>query len=108
MDGSLTPLQFPVAAPPGPGKTVAVAPGVRWLRMPLPFALNHINLWLLEDEIDGVRGWTAIDTGYGDETTRALWETHFSRSFEGRPLLRVIATHYHPDHLGNAGWLLER
>ena len=49
MDGSLTPLQFPVAEPPPPGKTLAIAPGVHWLRMPLPFALDHINLWLLED-----------------------------------------------------------
>src|SRR5712671_1480409 len=60
MDGSLTPLQFPVAAPPEPGETLAIAPGIRWLRMRLPFALDHINLWLLEDGA----GWTIVDTGY--------------------------------------------
>ena len=101
-------LLFPYPSIPEPGKTTEVASGVHWLRMPLPFALDHINLWLLEDEIDGVAGWTAIDTGYGDETTRALWDAHLAESLEGRPLLRVIATHYHPDHMGNAAWLLAR
>ena len=66
MDGSLTPLQFPVAAPPRPGETLAIAPGVHWLRMPLPFALDHINLWLLEDGA----GWTIVDTGYAMAQTR--------------------------------------
>jgi len=87
---------------------IDVAPGVRWLRMPLPFALDHINLWLLADRIGGVEGWTAIDTGFGDATTRVLWQTHFAENFDGLPLLRVITTHYHPDHMGNAAWLLER
>lgn len=74
--------------------------------MPLPFALDHINLWLLADQVDGVRGWTAIDCGYGDAATRALWESHFAENFGGQPLLRVVTTHYHPDHMGNAAWLL--
>jgi glyoxylase-like metal-dependent hydrolase (beta-lactamase superfamily II) len=98
-------LDFPWTSAPAPGDVAAVRPGVYWLRMPLPFALNHINLWLLEDEIDGQRGWTAIDCGIADEATRRLWETLFDRRFGGRPLLRVIATHFHPDHLGLADWL---
>jgi glyoxylase-like metal-dependent hydrolase (beta-lactamase superfamily II) len=97
-------LEFPFADPPAPGKARAVAPGVRWIRMPLPFALDHINLWLLEE----TDGWTLVDCGYGDRTTRALWETHFTRTLEGRPITRIIATHFHPDHLGNARWLQER
>jgi len=101
-------MLYPSPTVPLPGTVIEVSPGVRWLRMPLPFALDHINLWLLDDEIGGARGWTAIDTGYGSETTRALWETHLAENLEGRPLLRVLATHYHPDHLGNAAWLLER
>ena len=76
--------------------------------MPLPFALDHINLWLLADEIEGAKGWTAIDCGYGNTATRDLWETHFAESFGGLPLLRVVATHFHPDHMGNAAWLLGR
>jgi glyoxylase-like metal-dependent hydrolase (beta-lactamase superfamily II) len=74
--------------------------------MPLPFALDHINLWLLEDEIDGVEGWTGIDTGFGNAAPRALWARQFAGTMQGKPLLRVITTHYHPDHMGNAAWLL--
>jgi len=70
-----------------------VAAGVRWISMPLPFQLDHINLWWIAD--------TIIDTGIGDETTRALWE----KILPGKQLTRVILTHYHPDHAGNAAWL---
>jgi len=72
--------------------------------MPLPFALDHINLWLLEDE----GGWTIVDTGLGDEATRALWEQVFAGTLGGRPVRRVLCTHFHPDHAGNAGWLCQR
>ena len=97
-------LDHPFAAPPSPGEALAVAPGVLWIRMPLPFALDHINLWLLEES----DGWTVVDCGYGDAATRALWETHFTRTLGELPVRRIIATHYHPDHLGNARWLMER
>jgi len=103
MDGSLTPLQFPVAAPPPPGETLPIAPGVQWLRMPLPFALDHINLWLLEDG----EGWTIVDAGYASTKSRALWELIFAERLAGLPVTRVIVTHYHPDHVGLAGWLTE-
>lgn len=73
--------------------------------MPLPFALDHINLWLAR-EPDG--RYTAIDAGYGNDATRAVWERHFTGTLGGAPLARVIATHYHPDHLGNAAWLAHR
>ncbi len=104
MDGSPTPLQFPIATPPMPGEALAVAPGVLWLRMPLPFALDHINLWLLEDG----PGWTIVDTGYAMPQTRAAWEQIFAEQLGGRPVVRIIATHFHPDHIGLAGWLAER
>jgi glyoxylase-like metal-dependent hydrolase (beta-lactamase superfamily II) len=96
-------LQYPIAHLPEPGTTLEVAPGVRWLRMPLPFQLNHINLWLLED--DG--GWTIVDTGIGNEETRGLWEKIFS-SLPDAKIRRILLTHYHPDHAGNAAWLCER
>ncbi len=89
---------------PLPGEAVAVAEGAWWIRMPLPFALDHINLWALEDG----DGWTLVDTGYGSEATRALWEGHFAALLAGRPVKNVVVTHYHPDHVGNAAWLLER
>ena len=96
--------RIPARDAPAPGTARQVAPGVHWLRMALPFALDHINLWLLEDE----GGWTLVDTGLGDAPTRALWEEIFAGVFGGRPVRRVLVTHYHPDHAGNAGWLCAR
>ena len=97
---------------PATGTTLELRPGVRWLRMPLPFALNHINLWLLRDRQDGpngeVQGWTIVDCGIHDDTTRAAWEQIFSEELQGLPVLRVICTHMHPDHIGLAHWLCER
>ena len=89
---------------PAPGESIEVAPGIRWIRMPLPFALDHINLWLLEDG----DGWTLVDTGYGTQVTWDLWLRHFEGTMAGRPVKNVIVTHYHPDHLGSAAWLVER
>ena len=97
-------LDHPWDAPPPPGRVIEVAPGVLWLRMPLPFALDHINLWLLREP----SGFTLVDCGYGDVPTRALWERHFADTMRGAPLARIVATHYHPDHLGNAEWLATR
>jgi glyoxylase-like metal-dependent hydrolase (beta-lactamase superfamily II) len=93
-------LEYPFPEVPAPGTTIEVAPGVHWLSMPLPFQLDHINLWLV-DEADGC---TVIDTGIGDAATRELW----TRILEGKKVKRVILTHYHPDHAGNAAWLCER
>lgn len=86
----------------------AVAKGVYWIRLPLPFALDHINVWLLEDEIEGQKGWTLVDTGVARPEVQALWEQLFESVFNGLPLLRIIATHMHPDHVGLAGWLAEK
>jgi len=94
-------LEHPFAVAPQPGESIAVAPGVRWLRMPLPFALDHVNLWLVGDASD-----TAIvDCGLGDAPTRAAWRRHFDGALSGCNVTKVVATHYHPDHLGNAAWL---
>jgi glyoxylase-like metal-dependent hydrolase (beta-lactamase superfamily II) len=91
-------------APPQPAHAQPVAPGVLWLRMPLPFALNHINLWLVEDG----DGYTLVDCGYGDAITRSHWQRIIATILAGRPIRRIIATHCHPDHVGNAAWLAER
>jgi len=101
-------LDYPFADTlPEPGHALEVAPGVHWLRMPLPFALDHINLWLLRDEIDGNAGWTIVDCGITDDTIKAHWEHVFDTLLDGLPVLRVIVTHCHPDHLGLAHWLCE-
>jgi glyoxylase-like metal-dependent hydrolase (beta-lactamase superfamily II) len=97
-------IQYPFPVPPEAGAAIEVAPGVHWIRMPLPFKLDHINLWLL-DEGDG---WTIVDTGYGSDETHALWEAHFANTMKGGPVKRIVVTHYHPDHIGCAGWLHER
>src|SRR5471030_2250360 len=93
---------------PESGHSMEVTPGVFWVRMPLPFALDHINLWVTRDEIDGVAGWTIIDCGISDETIRANWERTFDTLLDGLPVLRVLVTHCHPDHVGLADWLCAR
>lgn len=97
-------LEFPYPQPPEPGAALPLAPGIHWLRMPLPFALDHINLWLIEENA----GWTLVDTGLGNRATRDLWKSSFDTALAGRPIQRVVITHYHPDHAGNGAWLCER
>jgi len=93
---------------PAGGTALEIAPGVCWLRMPLPFALDHINLWLVRDARDGRDGWSAIDCGVATDATRAAWEHVFAGAMAGLPLLRVMATHCHPDHVGLSDWLCRR
>ncbi|MDR2852432.1 MAG: MBL fold metallo-hydrolase [Burkholderiaceae bacterium] len=93
---------------PGAGLSIEVRPGIRWVRMPLPFVLDHINLWLLRDEIDGRAGWTVVDCSIAHPESRALWEQVFATQLDGLPILRVVVTHMHPDHVGLAHWLCER
>ncbi|CAN5677752.1 MBL fold metallo-hydrolase [soil metagenome] len=83
---------------------VEAAEGVLWARLPLPFALDHVNVYLIEDGA----GWALVDTGIGDDRTRALWEAMAAGPVRGRALTRIIVTHHHPDHVGLAGWLAER
>ncbi len=99
-------ITYPHATPPAAGTLQEVAAGVHWLRMPLPFALDHINLWLLEDG----DAWTAIDTGIAIDAVREAWRAVLAGAGEnsalaGRRLGRQIVTHFHPDHLGLAAWL---
>jgi glyoxylase-like metal-dependent hydrolase (beta-lactamase superfamily II) len=102
-------LHYPLGdALPDIGHTLTVAPGVKWIRMALPFALDHINLWLLRDTLDGREGWTVVDCCISRDEAKAQWEQIFTNELEGLPILRVIVTHMHPDHIGLANWLCER
>jgi glyoxylase-like metal-dependent hydrolase (beta-lactamase superfamily II) len=102
-------LHYPLGdAMPAPGATMEVAPGVRWIRMSLPFVLNHINLWLLRDEVEGRQGWSVVDCCIARDESRAQWEQVFANELQGLPILRVIVTHMHPDHIGLADWLCAR
>jgi len=97
-------LIFPVPEPPPAGEVVEIAPGILWARIPLPFRLNHINVYLIDDG----DGWAVLDTGIDDAPTRAVWEALVAGPLAGRRLTRLIVTHFHPDHIGLAGWLWER
>ena len=88
---------------PRDGETQSVADGIEWLRMPLPFSLNHINLWLLRDHDH----WAIVDTGVGTTETLDLWSKVFVGGMRGDPVSHVIATHLHPDHVGCAGFLAD-
>ena len=89
---------------PEPGAVMDVMPGLKWLRMPLPMVLEHINLWILEDG----DAWTLVDTGMFIDRSCEIWEQVFTKSMNDNPVRRVIVTHLHPDHSGCAGWLTER
>ena len=95
-------LHYPFSACPEAGVWQLVAPGVFWIRLPLPFQLDHINLWLIEDG----EGWTLVDTGFPTDDVQQTWESILAR-LPGR-INRLVVTHFHPDHLGLAQWLMEK
>ncbi|HYA73409.1 MAG TPA: MBL fold metallo-hydrolase [Roseiarcus sp.] len=97
-------LRFPFAAPPAPGEAIEVAAGILWARLPLPFALDHVNLYFIDDG----DGWAVVDAGISNDASRAAWDALLSGPLAGRRLTRLIVTHSHPDHIGLAGWLVER
>lgn len=97
-------LAYPFAQPPATGELMEVAPGILWTRIPLPFRLNHVNIYLIEDG----DGWAVLDTGISNQATRDVWDALVAGPLAGRRLTRLIVTHFHPDHIGLAGWLCER
>lgn len=97
-------LEYPFAQAPEAGRTLEIAKGVFWIRMPLPMALDHINIWALEDG----DGWTIVDTGMRTEATLEAWRTLFAGATDKRPIRRIIGTHMHPDHIGMSGWLTRK
>jgi glyoxylase-like metal-dependent hydrolase (beta-lactamase superfamily II) len=95
-----TGLRHPAPVPPAEGQATCLAPGVLWMRLPLPMALDHVNVYALEDD----DGWTLIDTGLDTRRGRAIWEKLLDGPLAGKPVARVLVTHHHPDHIGLAGW----
>lgn len=95
-------IRYPFDTPPDHGTVVEVAEGVLWLRLPLPMALDHVNVYALDDG----DSWTVIDTGFDSRKSRAIWEAALSGPLSGKPVGRVVVTHHHPDHVGLAGWFV--
>jgi glyoxylase-like metal-dependent hydrolase (beta-lactamase superfamily II) len=97
-------IRYPFADPPVEGQATEVAAGVLWMRLPLPMALDHVNVYALDDG----DGWTVVDTGLASKRGIALWEGLLAGPLAGKPVHRVIVTHHHPDHVGMAGWFQAR
>jgi len=89
---------------PAEGDATEVAPGVLWMRLPLPMALDHVNVYALDDG----QSWTVIDTGFASKRSRAIWQKLLDGPLKGKPVGRVVVTHHHPDHVGLAGWFIEQ
>lgn len=94
------PIRTPFPDAPAEGEAIEVAPGVLWLRIPLPMVLDHVNVYALRED----DGWTVIDTGVNSKRTIALWQKILAGPLQGGPVTRLIVTHHHPDHVGLAGW----
>lgn len=103
-------LVYPFEHAPKVGEeAVEVAPGVKWMRMPLGGALAFINVWAIaEKTADGGDGWAIVDTGLGGIDSRNAWRAALKGPLEGKPVTRVFVTHMHPDHIGMAGYLTRK
>ncbi len=97
-------IGYPWTDPPAEGQATQVAEGVLWMRLPLPMALDHVNVYALDD----CDGWAVIDTGFASNRCRAIWQTLLDGPMAGKPVTRVIITHHHPDHVGLAGWFVDQ
>ncbi|MCL3881479.1 MBL fold metallo-hydrolase [Marivita sp. GX14005] len=99
-DRATSGIRYPWPEPPAEGEATEVAPGVLWMRLPLPMKLDHVNVYALDDG----DGWTIVDTGFASRRSRAIWDRLLTGPLGGQPVRRVIVTHHHPDHIGLAGW----
>ena len=105
MRTDLEGVTYPWAEYPAPGTVQEVADGILWASTPVPFVgLRQVNLWFVRDGC----GYTQIDCGYGWPQTRDMLSTIWDKALGGRPVTRLITTHYHPDHAGNMAWIAER
>ncbi|MDJ0993412.1 MAG: MBL fold metallo-hydrolase [Dinoroseobacter sp.] len=102
MNAPTGPLQMPFETPPPAGEATEVAPGILWMRLPLPMALDHVNIYALDEG----ESWTLVDTGLSSRRSRALWKDLLNGPLGGKPVSRVLVTHHHPDHVGLAGWFM--
>jgi glyoxylase-like metal-dependent hydrolase (beta-lactamase superfamily II) len=92
------------ATPPQPGEWLEIAAGVFWSRVALPFRLNHVNVYLIDDG----DSWNVIDTGIANSHAEETWSRLLGGRMAGRPVSKVLITHHHPDHVGLASWLADK
>ena len=97
-------IEFLTDCIPKPGESYEISPGILWIRMPLPFKLNHINLWLIEE----TDGWILVDSGINDGRTKFLWKKIIDKVLNKKPIKKLICTHAHPDHIGLGGWIKKK
>lgn len=97
-------LSFPYEDMPGYGEIIEIRDWLIWTRIPLPYRLDHVNVYLLRDG----DGWAVIDTGIQTDEAIAVWEGLFAGPLAGKTITRVIITHFHPDHIGLAGWMCDK
>jgi glyoxylase-like metal-dependent hydrolase (beta-lactamase superfamily II) len=104
VQSSAEALRYPWENHPGPDQVVEIRPGLLWVRLKLPFRLNHVNIYLLADG----DGWAMVDSGFGNEESIAAWTALFEGPLAHVRITRLIVTHSHPDHVGLAGWIVDR
>src|SRR5438445_10662982 len=104
VQSSAEALRYPFENHPGHDQVVEVMPGVLWVRLKLPFRLDHVNVYLLADG----DGWAMVDSGFGNEESIAAWTSLFEGPLSRVKISRLIVTHSHPDHVGLAGWIIDR
>jgi glyoxylase-like metal-dependent hydrolase (beta-lactamase superfamily II) len=97
-------LQYPWENPPRADEVVELRPGVLWVRLKLPFRLNHVNIYLLADG----DGWAMVDSGFGNEESIAAWTRLFEGPLSHVKITKLVVTHSHPYHVGLAGWIVDR
>jgi len=102
MDGAGGTILYPWEEAPKTGQAIEVAEGVLWMRLPLPMALDHVNVYALDDG----DSWSVVDTGVHSRKSVALWQELLAGPLAGKPVGRIILTHHHPDHVGMAGWFM--
>lgn len=101
MTNSLTAMQPLDIKVPAPGTMIALADDLYWFRFSLPFRLNHINLYAL----DTADGWILIDCGIKADSNAMQWPPMLDGPLAGKPVVGILVTHHHADHVGYAGKL---
>jgi glyoxylase-like metal-dependent hydrolase (beta-lactamase superfamily II) len=88
------------------GEAAPVAEDIWQLKLPVPFPLRFVSVYLVE----GNDGWTLVDAGYDYPPVRAAWESGATAAGcdLSQDVIRIVVTHFHPDHIGAARWLGEK